>query len=347
MKLTSLPTISMSEVPLVSPVPPILPGAELKVITSPTSPTLVVEPAHPKIVTSPTSVVASVLISMRTPPRSPTIPRVAAASAPTIPSMIMSIKTVKTLSSGAARLSKVIEAENEFVAELVDSFYKSLKRSIALILKGSTTSFSALKVVLSQSIDSIWDFGGDDQAAALELLVDRLERNVDEWRSLRHSDLESSVNEQLAHLAAQMHEAYLAAQEATKAISFYLKSLETRKVELGDVIDTSSSALLDAEDKIEKAKEMIRKANLLLSKAEPVRLEEAARLEQLKAQNDEVLWQELAQRATLVEVEARLAQTVRFNETELRSQALIRAAEDRKTKLAALERRIKSYEAPS
>ena len=39
---------------------------------------------------------------------------------------------------------------------------------------------------------------------------------------------------------------------------------------------------------------MIRKANLLLSKAEPVRLEETARLEQLKAQNDEVLRQELA-----------------------------------------------------
>ena len=70
-----------------------------------------------------------------------------------------------------------------------------------------------------------------------------------------------------------MHEAHLVAQEAAKAISSDLKSLETRKVELGDAIDASSSALLDAEDKIEKAKEMIRKANLLLSKAEPVRLE--------------------------------------------------------------------------
>ena len=58
-----------------------------------------------------------------------------------------------------------------------------------------------------------------------------------------------------------------------------MKSLETRKVELGDAIDASSSALLDAEDKIKKAKEMIRKANLLLSKAEPVHLEETARLE--------------------------------------------------------------------
>jgi len=86
-----------------------------------------------------------------------------------------------------------------------------------------------------------------------------------------------------------MHEAHLAAQEAAKSISSDLKSLEMRRVELGDAIDASNSALLDAEDKIEKAKEMIRKANILLSKAEPVRLEETARLEQLKAQNDEVL----------------------------------------------------------
>ena len=51
---TSLPTISVSEMPLVLPVPPVLPSAELKVITSPTSPTLVVEPSLPEIVTSPT-----------------------------------------------------------------------------------------------------------------------------------------------------------------------------------------------------------------------------------------------------------------------------------------------------
>ena len=92
---------------------------------------------------------------------------------------------------------------------------------------------------------------------------------------------------------------------------------------------------------------MIKKANLLLSKAEPVRLEEMAWLEQLKAQNDEVLQQELTQRATLVEIEARLFQTASFNEAELRSQALIRAVEERKNRLATLEEQIKSYEAPS
>ena len=121
-------------------------------------------------------------------------------------------------SSEAAHLPGVIEAENEFVAELVDSFYKGLRRSINLILKGSTTSFSALKVVLSRNIENIRDFGGDNQAAALELLVDQFERDVEEWRRLSRSDLESSVDEQLAYLVAQMHEAHLAAQEAAKVI---------------------------------------------------------------------------------------------------------------------------------
>ena len=130
---------------------------------------------------------------------------VAAASASTIPSTVVSIKPVE--SSGAARLPEVTEAENEFVAELVDSFYKSLKRSIILILKGSTTPFSALKVVFSRNVESIRDFEGDDQATALELLIDQLERDVEEWRRLSHSDLESSIDEQLAHLIAQMYEA--------------------------------------------------------------------------------------------------------------------------------------------
>jgi len=65
---------------------------------------------------------------------------------------------------------------------------------------------------------------------------------------------------------------HLAAQEHAKAISSNLKSLETRKVEIRDAIDASNSSLLNVEDKIEKAKEMIKRANLLLFKAEPVRL---------------------------------------------------------------------------
>jgi len=64
-EVSSLPTVSTSEVPT------ILPSAELRVITSPTSPTLVIEPAAQEAVVSPTSAVAGVLVLMRTLPRSP------------------------------------------------------------------------------------------------------------------------------------------------------------------------------------------------------------------------------------------------------------------------------------
>ena len=74
-----------------------------------------------------------------------------------------------------------------------------------------------------------------------------------------------------------------------------------------------------------------------------MRFEETARLEQLKAQNEELARQGLSQRATLVEVEARLAQAGDFNEAELRSQALAQAADDRRTRLASLGERLRTY----
>ena len=80
-----------------------------------------------------------------------------------------------------------------------------------------------------------------------------------EWRHLSSSDLDSSVDEELERLVAQMREANFVAQEAARAVFSDLKYLNTRKVEIGDAIDASNSALLDAEDKIEKAKEMIKR----------------------------------------------------------------------------------------
>ena len=49
----------------------------------------------------------------------------------------------------------------------------------------------------------------------------------------------------------------------------------------------------------------------------------------------------------MAEIEARLFQTVNFNEAELRSQAFIRATKERKNNLVILEERVKSYEALS
>ena len=44
-----------------------------------------------------------------------------------------------------------------------------------------------------------------------------------------------------------------------------------------------------------------------------------------------------------MEVEARLAQAMDFNEAELRSQALAQAADDRRTRLTSLGERLRSY----
>jgi len=81
----TLPAESVGEMPVASPMLPVLATTGLRIITSPTSLTLVVEPVLPKIVTSPTSIVAGVLVSMKTPPQSPAIPRLSPASASPFP----------------------------------------------------------------------------------------------------------------------------------------------------------------------------------------------------------------------------------------------------------------------
>jgi len=123
----TLPDEPVGEMTVVSLMRPVLATTGLRVITNPVSLTLVIEPVLPEIVTSQTSIVAGVIVSMKTPLRSPAIPRLSPASAFAISSTIMTVKPVKVLSSGTTRLPEVIEAEKDFVAEMVDSFYKSLK----------------------------------------------------------------------------------------------------------------------------------------------------------------------------------------------------------------------------
>ena len=61
---------------------------------------------------------------------------------------------------------------------MVSTFYKNLKRCISLVLKGSTSPFEFLKVVLTRNIVTIKDFGGIDQVASLELIVEDVEKDV-------------------------------------------------------------------------------------------------------------------------------------------------------------------------
>ena len=98
----------------------------LKVITRPTFLTLVIELVLPGAITSPTSVVVGVLVLMKTPLRPPAIPRPSTTNAFATSSTIMTVKLVEVLSSETTRSPGVIEAEKEFVIEMVNSLYKSL-----------------------------------------------------------------------------------------------------------------------------------------------------------------------------------------------------------------------------
>ena len=118
---------SVDEMTVVSMMPPVLVTTSLRVITSPVSLTLIVEPALSGIVTSPTSLVPGVLVSMKAPPRLPVIPRPSLISVTATSSTVMMVKPVEDLSLGLTCLPGVIEAEKEFMAEMVDSIYKSLK----------------------------------------------------------------------------------------------------------------------------------------------------------------------------------------------------------------------------
>ena len=102
-----------------------------------------------QMITSPTSLVASTLVSMKTPPRLLPASPVPLTAAPAMPSMIMITNITETSSSGLTQSLGVIEVEKKFVAEMIDSFYKGLRRCISLVLKGSISLFEFLKVVVT------------------------------------------------------------------------------------------------------------------------------------------------------------------------------------------------------
>ena len=78
-----------------------------------------------------------------------------------MPSKIVSTKLPETSPSKLTRSPGVIEVE-AFVAEIIDTLYKTLKLCISLLLKSSTSPFEFLKVVLTRNIETIRDFGETD-----------------------------------------------------------------------------------------------------------------------------------------------------------------------------------------
>ena len=111
-----------------------------------------------------------------------------------------------------------------------------------------------------------------------------------------------------------------------------MKSLKVKEVKLADAIKASNNALGSTKDQIERAHEMISKANLLLSRAEPVRVVGTAQLEQLIVESNQVHQLEEEEEAALAEI-----RSATFNQEELNSQDLAKAKKNKRSKLSALE----------
>jgi len=97
----------------------------LVVIMSLYSPARVVEPEP--MITIPTSLVVSTFVSMRTPPQLLPIFSAQLTATSATPSTIVTTKLTETSSVKITRSHGVVKVEKEFMAEMVDTFYKSLK----------------------------------------------------------------------------------------------------------------------------------------------------------------------------------------------------------------------------
>jgi len=71
-------------------------------------------------------------------------------------------------------------------------------------LKGSTSPFEFLKVVLTQNIETIRDFGGTDEAASLERIVENFKKDMGQWCHPNSSDLTPLVKEEVKRLSDYM-----------------------------------------------------------------------------------------------------------------------------------------------
>ena len=100
---------------------------------------------------------------------------------------LVSTTTVRLDTSSSIIAPSLVEVyfEKKFIAE----FYKSLRRCLSIILKGSRNPFESLNLILFCAIESIKDVGGAIENAFLEQMVKNLERDVGEWCCQNQSDL--------------------------------------------------------------------------------------------------------------------------------------------------------------
>jgi len=73
-----------------------------------------------------------------------------------------------------------VNFKDEFIEELVESFYKSLKHCLFMIFKRTCTSFASWRPIFSWAIESIQDVRGATEAESLKKYISNLEKDISE-----------------------------------------------------------------------------------------------------------------------------------------------------------------------
>ena len=69
-----------------------------------------------------------------------------------------------------------VNFKDEFIEELIEGFYKGLKRYLSMIFKSTRTSFPSWRPIFFRAIESIRDVGGATEAGSLEELINNFEK---------------------------------------------------------------------------------------------------------------------------------------------------------------------------
>ena len=134
--------------------------------------------------------------------------------------------------------------------------------------------------------------------------------------------------------------------EVTSEVDATVIELDILKVEeqnIAEEIELSNQTLAFTNNDMKKARQIIAKAQALMSKAEPVQCAETVKLEQLATKSICIQELEVEKRNALEAVRARLAEVVNIGGEDLRQQVIIRAEENKRNKLFTLEAKLRSY----
>ena len=116
---------------------------------------------------------------------------------PTIPEWSTTTLPQQNLPVAIAPSSLEVDFQDEFIEELIEGSYKSLRHCLSMIFKSIYTSFASWRSILFRAIESIRDVGGVTEVKSFEELIDNLEKDICDGLTWGNTPLVEAEQERL------------------------------------------------------------------------------------------------------------------------------------------------------